>query len=233
MENITEKVLGAIKDKKPRSKWEFKIKNYSIWASGVLAVLVGSMATAVVIYMIANNDWNIRHQININPLELVFMSMPFYWILTIIILVVVAYYNFRHTSTGYRYKLMTIVMGSVLVSIILGVLFYGIGLGHIIDKTFAERLPIYEKFASPRRSMWISPEDGRIAGKITFIESSYFKIIDFDNNNWIVEPVLGDIKVFDVVRVIGEKTGEGNFRAKIIMPFDVRGQFSMPKGAPR
>lgn len=227
MNNLTEKVLEVIKNQKPESKWKFKIKNYSIWLIGLLFILFGSLSTAVVIYMIANNDWGISSQITPNKWQFILQSMPIYWMLTIILVVFVAYYNFRHTDTGYRYKLLTIVMASVIASIVFGAMFYYMGLGHVIDRTFAERIPIYERFASPRRAVWISPEEGRLAGKIIFIRSSNFDLVDFHNQRWLIEPVVISefLKEGETIRMIGQKIDNNRFRADKIMPFDMHGRF--------
>jgi hypothetical protein len=230
MENITNKVLSAIKNKKPSSKWRFKLKDYTIWTTGILVVLVGSLATAVIIYMIANNDFGVRDQIGISFLELILMSMPLYWILVTMLLVVVAYYNFRHTSTGYRYKLMTIALGTVLTSIILGSVFYCVGLGQVIDKTFSERVPIYDRFGNPRKMLWVNPEEGRLAGKVIFVGSDDFKMVDFHGDDWVVEPILINLKEFDVISIFGEKTDHNHFRAKKIMPFDAHGKLKGLRG---
>ncbi|NCN07184.1 hypothetical protein GW933_00680 [Candidatus Falkowbacteria bacterium] len=227
MNNFTEKVLEVIKHEKPESKWKFKLKNYAIWLAGSLFILFGSLSTAVVIYMIANNDWAVSSQIATNKWQFILLAVPIYWVATIIILLLVAYYNFRHTSVGYRYKILTIIMSSIVASIIFGGLFYYLGLGHIIDKTFAERIPIYERFASPRRAMWVNPDDGRLAGKVIFIRSSNFDLIDFYNKRWLVEPIMTDefLQEGQIIKIIGQKIDDDRFRAERILPFDIRGQF--------
>lgn len=227
MNNLTEKVFAIIKNTKPESKWKFKLKDQVIWLAGFLFVLIGSLAAAVVMYMIANNDWSLSSQIAPSKWQFMLQSLPIYWLLTIILLIFIAYYNFRHTSVGYRYQLLAIVLASVLASIIFGGLFYYLGFGHIIDHTFAERIPIYERFASPRRAMWISPENGRLAGKVMVIRSADFDLIDFHNNLWLIEPVMAGefLKEGEIVRMIGQKIGDGQFRADRIMPFDMRGKF--------
>lgn len=227
MNSLTDKVLAVIKNEKPESKWKFKIKNYFIWLAGLLFVLCGSLSVAVVIYMVANNDWSVSNQITQNKWQFVLQSMPIYWLLTIMLVVFIAYYNFRHTDTGYRYKLLTIIMASVMTSIVFGGMFYYMGLGHVIDRTFAERLPIYERFASPRRAVWINPEDGRLAGKIIFIRSADFDLVDFHNQRWLIEPVIINefLQEGEVIRIIGQKIDNNRFRADRIMPFDMHGKF--------
>lgn len=230
MDNLADKVLNAIKDQKPESKWKFKIKNISVLIVGLLSVLIGSLSTAVVIYMIANNDWSLSSQITDNKIQFIFQTMPIYWLVVITILVFIAYYNFRHTSTGYRYKLFTIVFGSIIVSIVLGSIFYYIGLGQIIDKTFSENIPVYERFASPRRMMWVRPDDGRLAGRIVVVRGNDFDLVDFHNNYWLVETVFINESLLngETVRMIGKKTGENKFQAERVMPFDMRGKFPGP-----
>ena len=57
-ENISKQVLEKIKDKKikPKSKWEFLLKDYVWWFLGILALNIGGLAFSVIIYFLVNND---------------------------------------------------------------------------------------------------------------------------------------------------------------------------------
>lgn len=228
MDNITNKVLNAIKGEKPSAKWKFIVKDYVIWAAGILSIIVGALSTAVTIYMITNNDWSLHTQISGSLWKFVLITMPYFWVLTIVLLIALAYYNFKHTKHGYHYKLLTIVMGSILVSIFLGLIFYSVGLGQIIDNAFVERIPIYEKFGSPRRMIWNQSENGRLAGKIIVVRAHDFDLIDLKKHNWTVD-TSGDMMSSylpmkgEMIKIIGVKIDEAHFRAENMFPFDVRG----------
>jgi hypothetical protein len=226
MNNITEKVLDAIKGDKPEAKWKFRVHDYSLWLAGVASVIIGSLSMSVVIYMLANNDWDMGQQISGSALKFTLLTLPYVWVLVIGLLIILAYYNFRHTKHGYQYRLMTLVMGSILISIILGATFYLAGFGRVIDHTFATKVPIYERFANPRHMIWRQVDSGRLAGEVIAVRSGELDIIDFKKHDWVIniddDTVLSVVPIpGGVIRIIGTKVHDGRFKADKIFPFDM------------
>ena len=187
MDNIIDKVLKAIKDQKPQARWKFRLKDYALWLAGVLSVLIGSFSVSVAIYMLVNNDWLLGQQISGTFWAFIFATLPYFWLVAILFLTVLAYYNFRHTSEGYRYQLITLTLGSVLISLFLGAVFYYIGLGQMIDESLYKNIPSYERLASPRRAIWMDVAAGRLAGQVVAIRANDFDLVDFRHRLWGVE----------------------------------------------
>ena len=227
MTNLSNKVLETIKHLKPKSKWRFLLQNYMIWIVGFLAIIVSSLSTAVIIYMLSNNDWDISNQIIPNKPLFILQTMPIFWIMALIFLISLAYINFRHTNTGYRYKLISIIVSCVVVSSIVGTAFFVLGFGHAIDRDFSERMPIYERFGSPRRMMWVDPIAGRLGGKVIRVDKNNFDLIDFNNKYWLVDSssITDVMKKDDIIRIIGKQMEEDKFKANQILLFDRNGQF--------
>ena len=46
----------------------------------------------------------------------------------------ISYYNFKHTSKGYKYKLSVFALSSLLISLLLGFAFFGMGVAKKIEK---------------------------------------------------------------------------------------------------
>jgi heme/copper-type cytochrome/quinol oxidase subunit 2 len=111
-EELSQKVLETIKDKhlKPKPKWEFMLKNYIIWILSITSLVVGSFAFAVIIYMVRNSNWDLYQNLSGNLLGLILASLPYFWFIFLIIFILISYYNFRHTKSGYRYKFYLIVV---------------------------------------------------------------------------------------------------------------------------
>lgn len=225
MENITDKIMEAIKDEKPKSKWKFTVHEWLMWSSVVLSVVVGSLAVSVILYMVFNNNWALGREISGSFIKFLFLTLPYLWILILVLLVLAAYYNLRHTKHGYKYQLLTLVMGTLLVSIVLGLVFYISGFGQIIDRNFSERLSIYERFASPHRMIWSQVDDGRLSGQVISVRSDRLNLLDVRQKDWVVE--LDDDTFLSVVpfeggfiKVMGERIGNDQFKAYRILPFD-------------
>ncbi len=233
------KVLEKIKEKKlrPKPKWEFLLKNYIIWGFSFLSLIIGSLASSVIFYMLIKNDWDFYMDISSSMPRFIFATLPYFWILFLLIFVVVINYNLKHTKKGYRYKLHYIVVGSVVFSIILGGLFYNIGVGQAIDDKLSEKVPLYTKYLNRRVQMWTNPERGLLSGIIISINSDKnFIIKDFKERIWNITAdgayIAPMIKVEEGKKInMFGKMQEGiddelSFAAKKILPMGPgKGQF--------
>jgi hypothetical protein len=232
MKDITQKVLDVIKDQKPKSKLIFVVKEYYFWAMAILSIVIGALSTSVIIYMLINNNWNLYNQISGNFVSFLFATMPYFWIIVLVFLVFVSFYSFKKTKNGYHYKLVTVILGSILVSIILGVVFYFNGMGRIVDNTFAEKLSTYRQFASPQRKIWSQPEKGFLVGKIIEVENLNFILIDLKHQKWTVERHTSKYipRQHEIVKIIGTKLDNNYFQAKRIILFDKPQNKMIPSG---
>lgn len=228
-DNLSNDVLKTIKDQKikPTPKWQFLLKDYVIWGAGVVSVLVGAFAFAVVLYMVVNNDWDIYQYATNSLLGYIFSTLPYYWLLFLSIFIVIAYFNIRHTKKGYKYGLNMIIIISIGASIILGTVFYGLGLGQAIDNEFSKRVPIYKKFTQRNPQMWHKPGRGVIAGVVVWIGDEYnFKLKGLKGATWLVDSSSAwqeseqGVAVGDKIIVIGSEIIDNELKAKKILPWD-------------
>lgn len=225
--NLSQQVLETIKENiiKPRPRWHFLLKNYLVWFFGITSLLIGSVAFSVIIYMFLNNDWNVYKNINDSLLEFILVTLPNFWLLFLGLFIFITHYNIRHTKKGYRFKLSTIVLGSVCLSILLGTFFYNIGLGYTIDSALTDRLPIYRKFLNPRMMIWNQAENGLLVGMIINIDKeNNLRIIDFNKKEWqvitdqAIVMIEVELKNGMRIKIIGEMIDENSFKAYRIMP---------------
>jgi len=228
IKDISREVLETIKKMKitPKPRWEFLLKNYIIWALGVLALVIGSLATAVIIYMTINNDWDLYQFSGNGVFGYLFLSLPYYWLLALSLFILTAYYNIKHTDKGYQYDLRLIIALSVGISVVSGILFYNFGLGKAIDNIFARNISVYRNYIHRNPGLWFSPDRGILTGEITEIEEEQRVILrDLRGKNW---DLFFDIGVFKFqpefllgnrVITIGEILSETEFRVKAIRPW--------------
>jgi len=226
--NIIESVLATIKKKhlKPRPRWEFVLKNYFIWALTALTLIVGSLAFAVIIYLIKNNDWDLYRQINDGFLEFIILSLPYFWLIFLASFVLLAYYNFKHTKIGYKYHFHLILGATILISLLAGILFYNIGLGHAIDSVFNQKFPVYRRLMLQRAKIWDQPDKGLLFGIIQSVqEPNALQLQDLKNKSWLVIyrqahfPPQLILKPGLRVKIFGQKINQNTFRAQHIRPF--------------
>ena len=99
MKNLEEKIINLIKNKKiqPEPKWKFLIKNYSWWLAGIISIIIGSISSAVVFYMLFNNDWDIYQKTGSSLLSFILISLPYFWLICLIIFILLADYYLKNT----------------------------------------------------------------------------------------------------------------------------------------
>jgi len=232
MEKLSQKVLEKIKEEKiePRPRWQFLLKNYSIWTSFVISVGIGAVAFCVTLDILTDNDWDVYRYAIENPMEKIFLSFPFLWIIALMLFLGLAYYNYKNTKGGYKYETYYIVGLSILGSVILGGIFhYYFGMGEKMEALLAENMPFYKKIYShcKDREVWLQPEKGLLGGEIVRISTpSSFELEDFSGMSWVVKKeknvlIRGNSSLFEKeeVRIIGEKEEDSIFRAVEIRPW--------------
>ncbi len=233
MSKISEKVIREIKEKKiePMPRWRFLLKDYFIWSAFAVSVLVGAVSFGVILFVFLGNDWDLYKYLRINPLKHFIFSLPYLWVLLLLAFLGLAYYNYKHTKSGYHYETYAIVGLSFLASIALGLLFhFGFGMGEKIDTALSANLPIYGQIQAycSKESVWSQPERGLLAGRIkTVDDDNEFELEDFKGLVWqvkedekIVMPASFLIIAGKRVKLIGEKEAERRFKAKEIRAWE-------------
>ncbi|MDD5071436.1 MAG: hypothetical protein PHQ42_01740 [Patescibacteria group bacterium] len=226
--NLAKEVLEKIKEKhiKPKPRWEFALREYIIWLFAGISFLVGSLAVAVIIHMVRNNDWDLHGKVSGGLTAFIFATLPYFWLLLLAVFIALAYYNFKHTKGGYRFSLRLLVMSSILASMFLGIFFYNIGLGWSIDRMFSDKLPFYNNLIFHRRMIWDNPEKGMLAGKIiSRMPGGDFRFKDLDNKIWVMHGQISSSTPWTplgergMIKIIGEPMDNFNFRVRQIRPW--------------
>ena len=237
--HFSEKVLEKIKEKKitPKPKWQFLLKDYLVWGLGALALFIGGMAFSVIIYMFIYNDWNVYAQVSNSLLEFVFLTLPYFWIVVLVLFILVVNYNLRHTKKGYRYPVSSILVATIVISVVLGVVFFGAGMGQAIDDALGQKAPFYEKIINRRVQLWDKAQSGFMAGVVNeIISEDSFTLITRSKQEWLISapaaylPPEFEVDVGTALKLFGEKSGTSTFNASKILPTGPgRGFFERPK----
>lgn len=228
MSEKAKEILKSIQDKKikPTSRWKIILKDYLIWILFVIVTLVGAVAMSVIIFIIRDNDWDIYSYLNKTFLGYFILLLPYFWLVILFILGALAYFNFKNTRKGYLLNPYWVVIGSVLISVILGWILFEFKVGGQIDRFCAEKIPYYKGTETYKKIFWSNPENGLLSGEIVeLIRSDEFVIRDFSEKRW---NILGNDVIWksDVNKELGERvkvmgvfSGENNFIAKEVRPW--------------
>lgn len=235
---LSQEVLHRIAEEgiEPKPHWEFLLRESVIWTLVALCVLVGGLAVSVILTLLVTDGLGLA-LVHAPSKGLVLVAMPYIWLVLLLIFLLVAEYNIRHTKRGYRYRWATVFVGVILLSILLGMLFFRIGWGESVERV-SHQVPFYERVAEQREELWEHPERGLIRGEISELSvdlgvlrlndsagrewSVIFEKNALSRNHWV--PSAGSL-----VKVLGRQTGELEFRARAVLPWNFDRAFPIPR----
>ena len=228
MNDISKDTLKKIKEQGivPRAKGYFLLKRSTIWGLFVFSVILGSITAGVAVFQIKNTEWELFHHYRHSILEFILLFIPYFWFLFLAGFSIVAYYYFRRTQTGYRYRAATVVVLSVILSVIGGIAIYATGLSGRLETVFEEKLPFYRGVTAHARMVWMAPDKGLLAGIIIGAPGEgIIRLEDLDGKEWNVDinnaAWRGRLSPSPglEIKMIGTRTGEDGFKAIEIRPW--------------
>jgi hypothetical protein len=152
------------------------------------------------------------------------LTLPYFWLIFLGIFILATYYNIRHTKKGYRFSIAKVVLGTVVVSVVAGGLLYNAGVGRAIDNIVEKRVPFYDKFINHRKARWEDHDGGFLAGAVVDVDRDKAVIKDISGDIWYISdfstssPQVFKVKKGDIIRILGEKIDDENFRAREVLP---------------
>ncbi|MCX6781719.1 MAG: hypothetical protein NTW66_01155 [Candidatus Magasanikbacteria bacterium] len=216
---LSQQVLEKIEKENmhPSSRYAVFLKRSIFWSLTATALVVGSIAVSITFFSIANAEWDLWSRATGSVWKYVFFIFPYFWLLIFVGFILLAHYNLRHTKYGYRFTLSKVIIIYVVSTVVLGGVFYRLGLGHMIEESIADSTSFYHHLQGDRM-MWVMPDQGLLGGKVEGIDDLYnFILTDQDGRRWQVA-VSGTIGVEYTVlgakiKIIGERFGTSSFRA--------------------
>src|ERR1035437_9356019 len=88
----------------PVPRWHFLIKSYVFWTLFVCSIILGSLSFSVIVHIINSGDLDIFNQFHKNLFSSALMMLPYFWFCSVALFALVAYYNWKHTRLGYKFK---------------------------------------------------------------------------------------------------------------------------------
>lgn len=165
--SIKDRVFLTIKNKQvePKSKYVFWFTNGMVWTLWLLTVLLGALATSVLLFTSTYRYYDIYEAMHDNFLTFFVQALPLLWILTLLILMALAIGGLRATRRGYKLSPLMIGGSSVGLSLLLGFTSSLFGFGLTVDQTLGAYAPMYYSQAEREAAMWQQPEEGRLLGR--------------------------------------------------------------------
>ena len=208
----------------PHSKWRVFFGHYVVWTVSLLALLFCSASFGLFLTILFSNDWDLYTELHESSVVYGLSVVPYLWIIFIAVFYFYAKYAFNKTETGYRYEQARIVVGSIAVSILLGVAIYFSGIAQDLDDYFVANVPCYHQLTGNHTTLWSLPNQGLLSGTIATTGTSMFYLTDFNGRTWVVS--YGDdisqqrMAVRGLrVKIVGQETGSTTFNVEKIRPW--------------
>src|SRR3989339_397673 len=186
MNKFSSKILRKIKKEhiKLVPKWHFVFRNVLFWIVFVISLFFGALSFAVTLLFLLNTDWSLHDQLHSNFVHFLFISLPYFWIIFLILFAIIAHIDLRHTEKGYRYRTVWMLIGNISIVVISGAIFYNFGLAHEFDERFQKHMPFYGRMMN-REQIWLCDDCGLLAGKIISVDNMEIIILeDLKNQIW-------------------------------------------------
>src|SRR3989339_797248 len=69
-------------------------------------------------------------------LKFLLITLPYFWLVFLLLFLLAAYYNFKNTKQGYKFPFYKISLISILSSMLIGVFLYNLGIAQAIEDSF-------------------------------------------------------------------------------------------------
>lgn len=221
------RVVGAIQEREiaPRPRWTFIARNALLGLLLVLSVFFGAMTVATSEFLLIDRDWDLALELSQRNTIATIESLPYLWLAALILLVLLTYQLVTRTKRGYRFAPVTVLGGSVLMSLAIGSALYVAGLGTRTHELVRREIPVYDRFVVSRDRFWSNPAQGLLGGQIVeATTSAAFLLRDAQGQDWLVL-VTGDadgVATGAYVRALGRQQGSSTFAAQTVLPWPRR-----------
>ncbi len=209
--SISDTTLKLIKKKhlKPIPRWEFIVKNWTLWTGLILCLLLLVLGFALSIFGVVDN-----------------IIVPYLWLFIAIIFFVLSYLLFQKTKHAYHFPRWQVIIVMTALAFIFGTTFFKIGLARRLDSSLENSLPLYRDVVPIKLQTWSRPELGYLSGTITkIIDDSNFEIRDFSGKKWqisgnniIIKGRL-TLNIGTDIKIIGSQSGKDTFTVSEIRPW--------------
>lgn len=174
---MTKKLTSSIIDRieteniKPRSKWYYRALYSGFWFVFASTLVLGALSFAVILYAITHTDFDISSYVDGGQLAHLMTLMPLVWALLVGLAIGLGIWGLRHTKRGYRLAIVSVFLGNLLGSVLLGTIVYGAGGGEMIEDIVEAKVPHYQSVREKHERFWGNPDKtGRLAGVVQSID---------------------------------------------------------------
>ncbi len=228
-ENLPEDIMQAIEERelKPAPRWHFLLKRSVFWTLASCAVLLGGVAVAVIIFVYFDHDTEGMVYLNQSLVDNILMTIPYFWLVSLSLLVALTHLSIRHTKGGYRYGILRVAGIALMTSVALGFVFDEFDAGKIINESLNESIPYYNSLVYTSTDEWSQPDKGLLGGTVLSVaDAEGVYILDFRKKQWHINLERFDEEDISLVprqgerlKAVGKDLGNNTFQAEQVFPW--------------
>ena len=227
----SQKLLEKIQSEKipQKSRGLFVLKNIFFWLLFAFSIIIGGLSFSIILFAFNQTDFDLLSHIPNSKIELLLGLLPFFWIISCLIFLLISIFGIRHTKTGYRYSPLLVFSSSIVLSIVLGTVLFFSGGAEKMERIFSENVPVYKSLEERKISRWSLPENGFLSGKIVGKEENLI-IEDWNGKKWEIDFKNAIIKgrlsleKDEEIKIIGKMSESDIFIATQIGPWERMGK---------
>lgn len=223
----SERLIQTIKEQRisPLPRWLFRLRNGAVWSIFIFAIVLGALAFSVILFSIQQADFSVLTHLSHSRLELFLGLLPFFWIVLLTAFLLIAIFSIQHSNRGYKFTIAKVTGFSVVMSLLLGTIFFVSGGAHRLEHAFEVNLFRYKGVQEKKARIWTMPKEGYLCGDITKVNKTTFHLHDFESRIWTIRydsayihgPVF--LEKGETIKLIGKMTEDNHFTATEIRPW--------------
>ena len=226
---LSENIIGIIDERNltPIPHWHFLLKRSVFWTIVGFAVLLGGLAVSIIIFVYVDHDTEGMIYLNQNLVDNILITIPYFWLVSLALLIALTHISIRHTKGGYRYGVLRVAAIALIVSLALGFVFDEFDVGKNINESLNESIPYYNSLVYTSADEWSQPEKGLLGGTVlTVADANGVSIRDFRKKEWYINFQGFDAEDISLVpkpgerlKVVGKDLGNNTFQAEQVFPW--------------
>ncbi|MFZ2975973.1 MAG: hypothetical protein WA055_05110 [Candidatus Moraniibacteriota bacterium] len=229
--SISQKVIEKIRQEKisPKSRWNFLFCRSAIIVLLIFCVIAGAVSLGIIFSIFSQFE---AGKIISRPhgAGILFWSLPFVWIILLVLFLILSVAEFVKTRRGYRYQTKYVGGIFLIIIVIVGTFLYAFNFSDKAEDYLSENFPAYNKIVRTPQKVWSQPEEGLISGEIVQNKKEEKKIYlkDWNEEIWEVDYSSALVRprvkkeIGEKVKIIGEKESKNQFKAQEIRPWNGR-----------
>jgi hypothetical protein len=208
-------------------KWKEHARTWVFWSGAILALLVGSLAFAVLLHLHSDDTLELYGR---GGALFVLQNLPYFWFVALVVFFLVGERYYRRTTFGHRYRTALLLGVYVVLTISLGTVAYMGGVGGHVERFLREEFPAYRSVVGGKESLWDQPLRGTLGGVIVLARQGEISLQSFSGVVWVVDTSNANIRGGVVlapnekVKLFGRALDPGVFEASEIRPWEGRGR---------